>query len=419
MDRDGHLLDRQITTSLNGKKYSGLYYGYVVLAACFLIMTFVFGAQYSFGVFFKPMLNEFDWTRASTSGPFSLYVVLSGLLSIIAGRLSDRFGPKKVITFGGVIFGSGYLLMSGIHSLWQLYLCYGIMVAVGASAMYVPVVSMLARWFPRRRGLMVGFGVSGIGFGIAVVPIIASQLIISFNWRTSLLIVGAISLVSIVLLAQLLKSNPETMVTDSNKNKEADVPIQYKSLSLRESAKTRQFWMLFTAWIFYGFFFQIGLVHTVPYATDLGMSALVAASLLTIIGILGALGRISLGFAADKFGNKYVIFISLIVLAVAFLGVSVSGTVGMLFIFAVLYGVFFGMGVLLAPIAAEYFGLGALGAITGAINFSNNLGGALSPVLAGYIFDTTGSYRLAFILCSILGVAAAIIIWLLRPALKN
>jgi MFS family permease len=392
-------LHGQVIPLLNNKKNSPIYYGYVVLAACFFIMTFVYGAQYSFGVFFKPMLNEFGWTRASTSGPFSLSMILGGLLSIISGRLSDRFGPRIVVTVGGIILGSGYLLMSRISNLWQLYLFYGIIVAVGSSAMYAPLVAMLARWFFKRRGLMAGIGISGIGFGIGVVPMIANQLIISFNWRTSLLIVGAASLVLIVLLAQLLRAEPETNLLDDNKDKEAETPIHAKGLSFRESAKTRQFWMIFIAWILYGFFFQVGVVHIVPYATDLGMSVLAAATILMIIGLIGTLSRICLGFAGDRFNNKTTLLISFILLAVAFIGVSASGTVRMLYVFAVLYGTFSGVGILLAPITAEYFGLKA--------------------TLAGYIFDTTGSYQLAFISCGILGIAASIIIWLLKPVREH
>ena len=152
------------------RKFPSLHYGYVVVATSFLIMTLAFGTQNSFGVFFKPMSAEFGWSRADTSGPFSLGILVSGILSIIAGRLSDRFGAWKVVAVGAVISGVGYLLMADLHSLWQFYLYYGVLVAIGISTIYVPIVAMIARWFTKRRGLMAGIGIAGIGFGMAVMP---------------------------------------------------------------------------------------------------------------------------------------------------------------------------------------------------------------------------------------------------------
>ena len=163
----------------------------------------------------------------------------------------------------------------------------------------------------------------------------------------------------------------------------------------------------------------MGAVHLVPYATDLGMSALAAASLLTIIGLVGIIGRTGLGFTGDKFSNKVTLAVSFIFLAVAFLAIAASSTIPMLYVYAVIYGFFSGVGILLASINAEYFGLQSLGAITGAILFGNNIGGALGPTLAGYIFDATDTYRLAFILCVVIAAASGIIIWMLKPALKR
>ena len=412
-------LNKKTIPPLTVRNKSRIYHGYGILVACFLIMTIAAGAQASFGVFFKPMLKDFGWTRASTSLPFSLNLILSGLFSIIAGRISDRLGPKSVVTIGGILMGIGYLLMSRIANLWELYLSFGVLVALGSSAFYAPLVSMLTRLFPQKRGLMVGIGVSGIGFGIGVVPTIASQLMVSTDWRTSLLFVGGASIVFITFLAQLLKARPELELLKINSDKEVKSPPASIGISFGDAVRTPQFWMIFTTWLLYGFFYQVGAVHLVPYATDLGMSALAAAALLTIIGLIGIVGRTSLGFTGDKFSNKVTLAVSFIFLAVAFLAIAASSTIPMLYVYAVIYGFFSGVGILLASINAEYFGLQSLGAITGAILFGNNIGGALGPTLAGYIFDATDTYRLAFILCVVIAAASGIIIWMLKPALKR
>lgn len=407
------------TKNPNNKiKGSGIYYGYIVLIACFFIMALVYGSQTSFGVFFKPISNDLDWTRAGTSGAFALNMIVSGFLGIVAGDLSDRFGPRKIVTLGCLVLGAGYLLCSTINNLWQLYLYFGILVAVGQSAIYVSLLAVLARWFTRQRGLMSGIGISGLGFGIGVIPIFASYLITSFTWRPSFLILGAIDLILLILFAQLLRKGPRTTVLADNSQNDI-VPVKRREFSLKEALKTRLFWIIFVAWFFYGAFSQVGMIHIVPYATDLGMAAVAAASLLTIMGIIGTFGRVGLGFMADRFSNKKTIYVSFALMAVSFIGLVVSYNLGILYGFAVIFGLLSGCGILLGSTVAEYFGLKGLGSISGAIILAYSIGGAVGPFLAGGIFDATGSYQLAFLSCGISGLVSAFIIWLLKPTSRS
>jgi MFS family permease len=401
------------------KRYPYIHYGYVIVAACFLIMTLAYGAQNTFGVFFKPMSGEFGWSRAATSGPFALYLVTNGLLSVISGRLSDRFGAWKVVAAGAFVSGIGYILMYDIHSLWQLYLYYGILVAAGSSAMYVPLVSMIARSFTKRRGLMSGIGISGIGFGIAVMPSISSALIQNLGWRVPLLILGGSVIVLITLLSLLLRyeAKPNLASTGSDSDKTGQIALN-TGLTFREANRTSQFWLIFIAWIFYGIFYQSAVVHIVPYATDMGMTAVKAAGILSIIGLVGTTGRIGLGLLSDKMGNRRTVYISFVVMGLAFLGLAFAPSISMLYFFAVVFGCLFGIGVLVVPMVTEYFGFKQLGVISGAFVFSNSMGGAIGPPVAGYIFDVTGKYQIDFIGCGIIGLAAGMIIFMLKPVIK-
>jgi len=401
-----------LTTASTGKIQK--YYGYVLLAAAFLIMVMVFGGQYCFGVFFKPMINEFGWSRAATSGAFSVFAVVMGLMSILSGRISDKIGCRWVISIGSIVLGIGYMLSSRIVNLWQLYLLYGLIIAAGVSAMYVPIVSLITRWFPHRSGPMLGICISGIGLGTGVVPLIANRIVISHGWRDSIFILGSVSLVIILVLAQLLRQ-PEAL---NNEHNHITVPVN-KEYSFFEALKTRQFWMVCLAWFCYGFFYQLGFIHIVPYAIDLGMSATAAALILTVIGLVGTPARVLLGMSGDKFGKRSTVILSFMLISLAYIGLATSKSVWMLYIFGVVFGFFNGVGLLLAPIAAEYFGMKSLGAVVGAIFFANNIGSSISPSLAGSIFDFTGSYFLAFLSCGVLGIAASIIIFLLKPALST
>ena len=355
------------------------------------------------------MSGEFGWGRAETSGPFAIYIVVSGFLTIISGRLSDRFGPRKLVSLGGIVLGLGYLLMSQINALWQLYLFYTLLAAVGISTIYIPLVTLIARWFTRSRALACGIGTSGIPFGIVVIPPIASWIIESFQWRIPLMVIGGVLMVAIALLGQLLKNIPESREHSGDRIQESG-----EGMSFKKAVKSRQFWMIGCAFLLYGYFYEVAVVHIVPHATDLGMAAVAAAVVLTLIGVTGTIGRITLGFIGERLGNLKTALISCILMGLCFILLLSGRGIWTLYTFAVLFGYLTSIGLLLVPILADYFGLKSLGVIAGAVFCLSNVGAAIGPPAAGGIFDITGSYQLAFISCIIAGLVAGVIIWLVK-----
>ena len=160
----------------------GFFYGYAIVAAASVILMAAFGTHYAFGVFFKPILNEFGWSRMLVSGAFSISWLFHGVSSMVMGRLNDRLGPRFVLTVSGIILAAGFLLSTGIDAVWKLYIFYGALVGIGSGGIFIPLVSTIARWFVLRRTIMTGVAVAGIGVGTLVVPLIASRLITIFNW---------------------------------------------------------------------------------------------------------------------------------------------------------------------------------------------------------------------------------------------
>ncbi len=199
-------MGKQLTLSERKPRF---YYGYVVVVAGFFAALVVWGTKYTFGVFFKPVATEFGWTMAITAGAFSLSTLLRGLGMVGMGRLTDKLGPRLVITVCGVFLGVGYLLMSQVNTTWQLYLFYGVLVAIGMSAAYVPITSTIARWFVNRRGMMTGIVLSGSSLGVLIFAPMAQRLISSYGWRMSYIIIGLIALILIVAMAQFMKRNPQ------------------------------------------------------------------------------------------------------------------------------------------------------------------------------------------------------------------
>jgi len=398
------------------------YYGYIIVAAAFLIITIMWGAIYSFGVFFKPLLEEFGWTRAMTSGAFSLSLVLTGLFAAVAGKLTDRFGPKKVLTVCGLFLGSGYLLTSQVSALWQLYLFYGVIVGIGMGGSFVPLVSTVARWFVRKRGMMTGIAASGIGMGILVMPPIASWIIAGYGWRTSYMVVGVAALVLVVSAAQFLRRDPGQggQLPGGEGELAEEIGAGTVRCSLPEAVRTRRFWMLGLAVGCFGLGLGTVVAHIVLHATGMGITAAAAAVILTVVGGASIMGRLVVGTASDRIGNKPGLIISFSFISFALFWLLAAGELWMLYLFAALFGFGYGgIAALGSPVVAELFGMSSHGVILGATMIFVEGASAIGPVVAGHLYDITGSYQSVFLIYAVTGVIGLILILFLKPTGKE
>jgi OFA family oxalate/formate antiporter-like MFS transporter len=177
-----------------------LFYGYVIITAAFFIIFAAYGVRFSYGVFFKPMAADLAYSSATTSLVYSVSMFLEGIFSLVMGGLADRYGPRLVLTISSILVGLGYCLMPLVHSTWQLFLFYSLIIGVGMGGIFVPMVSMTARWFTTRRNLMTGLVSSGAGIGMLVIPPVSAYLIEGFGWRTTFIVMGIFILV-VVLVA--------------------------------------------------------------------------------------------------------------------------------------------------------------------------------------------------------------------------
>jgi len=401
---------------------SRFFYGYIIVGAAFLAMLVLFGAQYSFGIFFKPMLDEFGWSRALTSGIYSMNVIIQGFFTILAGRLNDRFGPRIVVGLSAVLLCSGYILMSQVNAVWQIYLYYGIFISLG-SCIWVPLVSTCARWFIKRRGMMSGIISSGIGFGMVIFPPVANQLIAGFGWRTSFIIMGISAAVIMLISAMLLQRDPsqrglQALGSDQANVKWSDSAMQ--GYTLMEAVKTRQFWILCLTFFTSNYCVQTVVVHMAPHATDIGIGAAAAATIISAVGLLSICSKIGLGAAIDKLGGRPVLVVIPVLIALSFFWLLPSNQLWMFYLFSVVFAIGYGgSSAIQSPITAEFFGLKSHGAILGMLLIGNFAGGAVGPAVAGYVFDTTESYLWAFIICAIISLAAFSAILFLKPTSKK
>ena len=309
--------------------------------------------------------------------------------------------------------------MSQINTIWQLYLFYGVIVGIGVSASDVPLLSTIARWFTKRRGMMSGIVKAGTGTGMLIMPIVASKLISTYDWRTAYIAIGIIGLVIIVSAAQFLRRDPAQMGQLPDGEEKPNVVSLNSAdggFSLREAIHTRQFWIICAIYFLVLFCVQIILIHIAPHAEDLGISVTNAASIMSIIGGASIVGRLVMGSASDRIGTKPSLIICFLILLAALLWLQLARELRMLYLFAVIYGVAHGgFFALISPIVAELFGTGSHGVLLGIVFFSSTIGGAISPLLAGHIFDITSSYQLVFLICTAISVIGTILTSLLTP----
>lgn len=270
---------------------------------------------------------------------------------------------------------------------------------------------------------MTGIITAGPAFGITTVPLLASWLISSYDWRKTYIIVGIAVLVLVISAAQFLRRHPSQMGLlpyGQDEVKTESLDLQVTGLSLQEAICTVRFWIL--SLVFFGSFFNINviMVHIVIHATDLGISPITAATILSMAAGISIAGRIIIGDVADRIGNKPALIISVSLTLVAFLWLLVAKELWMLYLFAVIFGIGgWGIAPVIPPMLAELFGLKSHGEIYGAVFFSGTIGGAIGPLMAGYIFDRTSSYNLAFLVCVAICVASLILILLLKPNSKE
>jgi MFS family permease len=369
-----------------------VFYGYVIVTSAFFIQAIAWGINNSFGVFFNPLLTEFGWLRATISFAVSINFLIHGLVSIFVGGLNDRFGPRLIMTGCGVFLGLGYLLMTGINAVWQLYLFYGLIVGVGLGGMDVILLSTVARWFLKKRGTMSGIIKAGTGVGMAIMPVLVTWLIKSYGWRTSF--------------------EKESEVGKAN-NTEG-------GLSFREAVHTRQFWTICAVYFVILFCVYTILMHIVQHAIDLGISAADAAKILAAIGAVSIAGRFIMGGAGDRIGNRAALLICLLLLLLGLIWLQWARTLWMFYLFAVIHGFAHGgFFALTSPIVAGLFGTRFHGLIFGIVIFSSTIGGAIGPVLAGHMFDLTQSYQKIFMVLTALSIIGLILTVSLRPIRRD
>ncbi|MEO8204223.1 MAG: MFS transporter, partial [Betaproteobacteria bacterium] len=326
--------------------------GYPIVAASFLIQGVAIGGMFAYGVLFAELITTFGWSRATIAGAISVATLTMGIAGVLAGRLNDRFGPRGVLTVSAVFYGVGYMLMSTLGTPWHLYLIWGVVVGIGLSTHDVITLSTVARWFPRRRGLMSAIIKVGTGCGQMTVPILVAALVAAYDWRIACQVFGAGALVILLIAAQFMRRDPGTWqapteaaaaVAERSSAQGPKAPLESPleapreaprtpDLSYRTALRLPAMWLLCAAQAMVIACLGTITVHIVPHAIDLGLSRPVAASLLATMGGISLLGRLTVGATIDRIGGRRALLACYCLLFASLLWLQFADVPWMLFV---------------------------------------------------------------------------------------
>ena len=402
-----------------------LFYGWLIVAVGFFTLFLATGARNAFGVFVVPMSEELEWTRSQVSAAGAIGILINGLTQPFIGRLYDKYGGRSVISISLAVLGISTMLMSTISNIWMLIVLFGFVSSTALSgASLVTIHAMIARWFYRRRGMALSLCSAGPSAGALVLVPLATYLIITANWRVAWFAMGAfIFFLALPLAYIIFRDDPKDIgeVPEGRKNANANnlkagasgayVEVQppLATENWKESFRSPPIWQLSGAYFICGITTLIISFHYVPFALDRGISPGEAAAAFGLMGGLNVVGVIIIGFLADRFSRKNLLGTVYAIRFCAYvLLVMMPGSLG-IWGFAVLAGLsWVATPPLTSSLTADIYGLRNLGTLGGISTLAHNVGGAISVLAAGYLYDKLGAYEIPFALAGSMLLIASI-----------
>jgi len=384
-------------------------------------------------IFFKPMLEEFSWDRAMLSSVQSVALIFFAIVSPFLGRFIDRFGPRAMILASVATQFLSRLIQGIATNIGHLYLGRLLFSINSLSATNV----LLNRWFVKKRGIALGIAATGTGIGTMILTPISQHLILAWDWRPTMLFWAGITLAVMLPIALSIRNSPE----DKGYGPDGEPPervesiepqpgledatsqsthVEQKGSSFFEAMRTWSFWFLSGSQFICGIGCGFMMTHIVIFATDVGYSDMIGASLVSVQGGLNLIGVLVTGTLSDKIARKNVLALThfarsmsfVVIVAFILLG---GGSLWMLYTAVILFGFgWFTTAPLMTGLAADLFGRLRMGTIIGVALSCHMLGSALGAYAGGAIFEATQSYYLFFLIQGPLDFLAVIFAFLIK-----
>ena len=414
------------------QKVRSIYWGWYVVSSSFVMLTLIYGARYSFGVFVKPMFAEYGWPMTVISLAASINLLMYAGAGVFAGWLLDRIAPKWIMTVGVLFVTAGFIAASFVNSPLGLYMSYGVLVGIGsAGSGAVACTTSIGKWFIKKRGVAIGIAAMGIGLGTLIMAPLAGYIVKTFGWRFGFLSIGAMTCVVGIAISQIFMGKDYPQRYGLQPDGEPPLPNQSnfrppdsapEKPSLKPILLDSRFCLLVVCNLFAVMTVMMTFVHQVAYAINNGIDKIEAAAAIGLIGIMGSCGKFFFGWLSDRIPDaKYSAALGFLLMAAGMYLLCGATNVLRLYGFALFYG--FGYGSL-APVTpyliSDRFGERVLGVAYGLLAFfSAGIGGALGPIIGGLIYDKTGSYRPGWIMNTVLLLIISLLILTLKAKSKK
>lgn len=390
-----------------------------ILAGGFLAFTISASLMHAYSVFLLAFIVEFRWSRGESSIAYSVGQVVGGVSSPLVGGLVDRFGTRRMVLLGGCLLALGLLGSAFATSLWQIVLLYGVVMTLGANCISMVVFApLISRLFVARRGMAMSMLQSANGFGRAISVPIAQLMVSDVGWRAAYLLQAGVMAALILPLAALFRGAELSPIAKANTG-----DTTQRDWSVREAIRTRHFWLLFCVYGLTSIGTFLVSLHQLAFAVDRGFDPLYAAFVLGLGSLLALPGVILTGTISDYIGREGA---AILAYTVSIIGVGAALLIdgedqhALLWVHACFFGITWGArGPAVTAKTADLFGGPRLGTILGLITIGAGLGAGLGAWSAGYLFDLTGSYQLAFTLSIAAYATGAIVFWALRKPVRG
>jgi MFS family permease len=405
-----------------------LYYGWIVVAIGFVTMMLTMGIFFSSGVLFAAIIVDHGWSRASASLPFSVALITYAGTAWLAGRLFDRYGPRRLFPLGAICLGLGLIASAQMRAPWQLCVSWGLLVAQGFNlAGFAPHLALAALWFTRRRGIATGMILSGASVGaLAIVPT-AQYLVDACGWRVAYTLLGTAAMVCLVPLNAIwqhhkpadLGLHPDGAAALPTRVHPSASALSAAPWTLWRAMGTRRFWWLFVLVCCLGWSSNITSVHQIAHMISSGFPSLLAASIVGMLSLLRASSSTVCGGLSDRFGREVIFSLGTLLSCIGLILLVLlrqPAPVWLLYGYALTYGL--GNGVfasVYAAATADLFLGPYLGTILGVLELGWGLGGFAGSWFGGYWYDRWGSYHGVFALTIGVTLLSCVAMWLAAP----
>ncbi len=412
---------------MNAEKESKVFYGYYIVAACFIALFFLWGMIVNtFPIFVKPITEDMHWGRGALAVGSLISTFISIPLFPIAGRIVDRAGARPVMIAGAVMIATGLFIGSVVQALWHIYVAFLFIGCGIACGTLIPCSFLISNWFAARRGTAMGISFMGMGVGAMVMAPIANWIMVRHGWRAAWAVAGLeILLLALPVIYFVVRSRPSEMGLKPYGNPVATEYTQgeISGVEVKEALSLPVFWQLA------GIFFILGVVtgginyHCVAYLADIGHAQTRATYAWSIAMGVMVLGQITFGPLSDRWGAKNTMAAACVLFSISVFTLIAARSFPIAIVFAVTYGFAMGGGLVLGPLlTGDYLGLKNFGTIYGILNIMGTIGGgAIGPIVPGVYFDKWQTYLpvfYTFIVLMIVALALSVVLKSTRKALE-